>query len=245
MGVIYCLTSPCGKQYIGQTRRLFTKRLREHAKMQKGCVALNAAIKMYGFDAFKADILMEVDDSLLNDNEQQLIAAYNTLCPNGYNIRAGGSSNAQHCEESRERMRQSKVGSKNPNFGKPRSKEHCAAISFAKAGEKHHFHGKTLTLEHKLALSASHKDNDLPMYLVKVKARPEHYTSEGYAVVNHPVLPNKYFTSKKLSDSEKFALATSYLESAISNMDAVQRLNGDGSCDSSSHGLSYSPNPVQ
>ena len=62
------------------------------------------------------------------------------------------------------------------------------------------------------------------MYLVYIKSRPKYYQSSGYAVVNHPVLKNKYFTTNKLSDSDKMKQALIYL----SSMDAVQRLNGDG-----------------
>ena len=83
-------------------------------------------------------------------------------------------------------MRESKLGEKNHNFGKPRTEETKRAISDAKNGSKHHFYGKELSFEHKLALSKSH--TELPMYIVYVKARPEHYTSSWYSVVNHPVL---------------------------------------------------------
>ena len=226
MGVIYCLTSPSGKSYIGQTKRPIEKRLCEHSKMSTGCVALNNAIQKYGFNNFKAEILLIVNNEYLDMYEQHMINIYDSIYPNGYNIRTGGAYKSKHCAESCERMRQSKLGDNNPNFGKPRSDEANLAISNSKSGDKHHFFGKELTLEHKLHLSASHKkDSPLPMYMVKVKSRPEHYTSDGYAIVNHPTLSTKYFTSKKLTDAEKFALANNYLN----NMDAVQRLNGDGS----------------
>lgn len=226
MGVIYCLTSPSGKMYIGQTKRPIEKRIREHSKMATGCVALNNAIQSYGFQTFRVEILVQVNEKHLDMYESLFIERFDTICPNGYNIRSGGVKKSRHCPESCEKMRQSKLGVKNPNFGKPRSDEAKHAISKAKSGENHHFFGKSFTDEHKLRLSVSHKkDSTLPMYMVKVKARPEHYTSDGYAILNHPTLPTKYFTSKKLTDTEKFALATQYL----SSMDAVQRLNGDGS----------------
>ena len=113
-------------------------------------------------------------------------------------------------------MRNAKLGDKNHNFGKPRTDETKLAISNAKSGEKHHFYNKELSVEHKLALSKAHKKShvDLPMYIVYVKERPSHYISSGYSVVNHPVLKNKYFTSKKLSDEEKLNKAYEYLNSA-------------------------------
>jgi group I intron endonuclease len=228
MGVIYCLESPNGKYYIGQTKRLIKKRIREHSIAKGGCLALNNAIHKYGFNLFKIEILLEVNDELLDFYEVKFIDSYDSMYPNGYNIRSGGNTNSKHCEESRERIRKSKLGDKNPNFGKPRSENTKLSISEAKSGEKHHFYGKNLSESHKLKLSASHKsDITLEMYLVRVKERPGHYTSSGYAIINHPYLKNKYFTSKKITDAEKLNLAKEYLKNG--NMDAVQRLNVDGS----------------
>ena len=108
-------------------------------------------------------------------------------------------------------MRQSKLGSKNHNFGKPRSDETKEKIRISKLGENHHFFGKELSYEHKLNLSKAHKTIDLPMYLVYLKERPIVYQAEGYAITNHPKGKNKYFTSKKLSLIEKYQLAINYL----------------------------------
>tara|TARA_R100001163_G_C5051642_1_gene188435 strand:+ start:736 stop:1233 length:498 start_codon:yes stop_codon:yes gene_type:complete len=154
------------------------------------------------------------DEDELDNMEIKYIAEMNTLYPNGYNIRTGGKR-GKHCEESREKMRLAKLGDKNHNFGKPRDESTRIKISLAKKGEKHHFYGKNLSYEHKLNLSKVRKKNDdLPIYIVKVKARPEHYCSSGYAVLNHPNLKNKYFTSKKLTDKEKFKKAMEYRNSS-------------------------------
>ncbi len=228
MGYIYCLTSPSGKKYIGQTRRSVEKRVLEHAALSGTCVILEHAIRKYGIESFTVEVLAETDDNELNTYEIKFIEQYNTIEPNGYNIRAGGS-NGKHSDASKQRMRESKLGEKNHNFGKPRTVETCAKISDAKSGIKHHFYGKQLCYEHKLALSKSHKTDNLPMYLVHINERPKMYQGEGYAVINHPTLKTKYFTSKKLTLEEKLELATKYLESC--DMDAVQRLNGDGLLD--------------
>ena len=58
------------------------------------------------------------------------------------------------------------------------------------------------------------------------KSRPEFYQSSGYVFINHPNLKTKYFTSKKFTDKEKYNMALEYLNSY--NMNAVQRLNGNG-----------------
>jgi len=184
MGVVYCLTSPSGKKYIGQTFRNPTKRFVEHVS-RADCIIIHNAIKKYGVENFEKDILFTSDDpDILNIMEKKFILDMNTLYPN---IRTGGSKGSKHCQESREKMRISKLGDKNHNYGKPRTPEAKKNISLSKKGEKHHFYGKQLSMEHKLNLSKSQKkDNDLPMYLVKIKARPEHYCSSGYAIANHP-----------------------------------------------------------
>jgi hypothetical protein len=48
--------------------------------------------------------------------------------------------------------------------------------------------------------------------MVYVKERPELWQSSGYAIVNHPTLKNKYFTSKKLTDKDKYDMAMLYLK---------------------------------
>ena len=50
------------------------------------------------------------------------------------------------------------------------------------------------------------------MYMVYVKERPETWQGSGYAIVNHPTLKNKYFTTKKLTDKEKYDMAIAYLQ---------------------------------
>ena len=47
--------------------------------------------------------------------------------------------------------------------------------------------------------------------MVYVKERPAQYQTSGYAIVNHPKKPTKYFTSKKCSEKEKYELALAYL----------------------------------
>ncbi len=225
MGYIYCITSPSGKSYVGQTKRSVERRFIEHCKCFGSCILLENAIKKYSKEQMKCSTLIEIDDNQLDEYESKYIESLNTLEPNGYNVRTGGGV-SKHSDESKERMRLSKMGELNHNYGKPRSDSAKLAISIAKSGEKHHFYGKTFSDDHKLKLAQSHRKShsELPMYMVYVKERPDQYTSSGYAIVNHQSLKNKYFTSKRLSEDEKFKLALEYLNS----MDAVQRLNGSG-----------------
>ncbi len=215
MGFIYMITSPSGKSYIGQTTRSVDQRIEEHFKCLNSCIILENAIRKYGKEFMRVETLVEVNDDMLDFYEIKFIEGYGTLEPNGYNVRSGGSG-GMFSEQSRGRMREAKLGEKNFNYGKPRTEEAKKAISIAKSGEHHHFYGKQFTLEHKKQLAIAHRKShtELPMYVTCVKSRPEQYTSSGYAVTNHPMLANKYFTSKKLSDDEKLERAMKYLASA-------------------------------
>lgn len=220
-----------GKCYIGQAK-CYTIRGYKHGYMRRweqhqkaairedgGCWLLEAAIRKYGAENFGIMLLCKCDLDELDIYEKFYIKTLETLSPNGYNIRTGGK-NGEHCDESRERMRHKKLGPLNHNYGKPRSEETKKKISEAKKGPKHHFYGKTLSKKHKLNLSKSHKKNDpdLPMYMIYIKARPEHYSSSGYAILNHPSGIKKYFTSKKLTDDEKYDLAFNFLQKLNKNL---------------------------
>lgn len=88
------LTSPNNKRYIGQTRRMFDKRFREHvhnAELGK-CTALSAAIRKYGAEAFTKEILYECPVIDLNDAEIMSIDLYSTMYPKGYNLQIGGTT---------------------------------------------------------------------------------------------------------------------------------------------------------
>jgi group I intron endonuclease len=92
---IYCIykhTTPSGKAYIGLTKN-FKERCYQH-KHKRGynaCPALSAAIDKYGWDNIKHEILISnltLDQA--NRYEEFYIKEYDTLFPNGYNIREGG-----------------------------------------------------------------------------------------------------------------------------------------------------------
>lgn len=96
MGLIYMLTFPSKKSYIGQTVTSFEERFYSHVKAAKqnkgGCHCVNAAIRKYGVDNIKKEILLEIDNDQLNHYEELFIDTYRTLVPHGYNIQKGGVS---------------------------------------------------------------------------------------------------------------------------------------------------------
>ena len=103
-GIIYCYTSPSGKKYIGQTTR-GDKRKLEHIRNSKNVNSYNynckfyTALRKYGFDSFKYEVLYTVID----DDEEKVMWQLNKLeCyyiglndsfRNGYNQSIGGDTN--------------------------------------------------------------------------------------------------------------------------------------------------------
>ena len=89
-GIIYKISSPSGKVYVGQTVRSFEKRVQEHKRDSSGCTALKSAIDKYK-DQMKYEIIEEnVPQEQLDEREIYWIKELNSLAPNGYNLNTGG-----------------------------------------------------------------------------------------------------------------------------------------------------------
>lgn len=102
IGIIYKYTSPSGKAYIGQTYQEEFKRKNDHrydATYENGTsynYPFYKAIRKYGFDAFKYEVLITIEEENLEDlrirlNELEIyyIGKYDTY-NNGYNLTIGG-----------------------------------------------------------------------------------------------------------------------------------------------------------
>lgn len=82
-----------GKSYIGQTIKSLSYRWSQHCRNRRGCSALRDAIKKYGKENFTIEeIGGATNQTELNYQEWFLINKYNTLAPNGYNLKSGGGS---------------------------------------------------------------------------------------------------------------------------------------------------------
>lgn len=91
-GVIYCMTSPSGKRYVGQSwnfkHRKYYYKNPELCKRQR---KLYYALKKYGFENFDIELLDYCfNQEQMDDSEIYWIKYYDVI-KNGYNIREGGS----------------------------------------------------------------------------------------------------------------------------------------------------------
>ena len=162
-GIIYKVTSPSGKIYIGQTTKTLEGRKKTHFKSalhsnQKdhNCKFHNA-IRKYT-DLLVWEILHQDIKSYdeLNNLEIKTIQEYNAI-DNGYNCTEGGLNGAKS-EETKEKMR----GSNNHNFGRMFSEKTIAKMSTAaidrfKNPKNHPFYGRSHSEKTKFLLSESSK----------------------------------------------------------------------------------------
>ena len=98
-GIVYRYICPNGKSYIGQTTKTLKERAKGNGSGYIRCKVFYKAILKYGWSNFKVEILSEyhlndLDELIkhLNEDERKYIQQYNSLIPNGYNIRIGGDS---------------------------------------------------------------------------------------------------------------------------------------------------------
>jgi len=150
-----------GKRYIGQTVRSLSSRWSSHKSGRSRCLAIKSAIDKYGAENFTVESIFNAESlEELNKKEEEFINNFNTLAPNGYNLKTGGSA-PKFSEESKEKMSASRKkykqseetikkqaaarsGSRNVNFGKKFSAEHRRKLSISHLGNKSALKAKVL-----------------------------------------------------------------------------------------------------
>lgn len=106
MGYIYLITNQITKkQYVGQTiREDIDRRWADHRNLRGIGRYLSSAYKRYGIENFKFQIICICFDEACNQLEEDYIKKFNTLAPNGYNLREGGMNSKQHPDSIKLRM---------------------------------------------------------------------------------------------------------------------------------------------
>ena len=130
MGVIYKITSPTGKLYVGQTRNLKRRISDYRFKIKRYDTILFNSIKKYGWEAHIMEILEDnVPDQELSERERIWIKKLNTYRyenQTGMNMTIGGEGHSgswMHDVERRNKQSERLKGSGNPFFGKTHSDE--------------------------------------------------------------------------------------------------------------------------
>ena len=146
-GVIYCIESPSGKKYVGQTvefeRRMYVHKLTAEINARK---PLHRAIKKYGWENINVSILNHCSEQALDDVEIFWIAQLETDSSKGYNLTSGGgkgTSGHKHSPETKQKM-------SNLGIGRTHSAETKQKLADLNVGKK-------LSEETKLKMSKSHR----------------------------------------------------------------------------------------
>jgi group I intron endonuclease len=218
MGIIYLITFPNKKIYIGQTRQELNKRIKQHINCSKDTLISRAFSKYKDYDV---KILIETCNETLDDEEIKYINLYDTLSPNGYNLRSGGQQGYRFTQEVKQKCSNSQRKHdkslpmyiykvvKSPEGYKCRPPD---------GRQEKYFTSIQLSDEIKLSLAKEYLVGEvtylqdkytLPKYISKV-VRPGR---SGYRVT----IPGKcrYFSSGKLSDEDKLKKAIEYLKLTI------------------------------
>ena len=158
LGIIYMGTSPSGKKYIGQHNSPhFKSRLRSHLSgfrkflvnienqnnpessttqnyfwKSSGCPALYNAFAKYSPKSFEWEILeSNIPFDKLSEKEDQYIIKYNTMAPNGYNLKLNDSytNHKMYSQETLDKMSKSQIISRTEHLEKYReNKEQLAGL---------------------------------------------------------------------------------------------------------------------
>jgi group I intron endonuclease len=135
-----------GKVYIGQTIRTLKKRFKQHCEPGSAKTsAIGRAIQKYGKNNFSIEQITTdkpiVTQEELNAAERYFVWFYNSMVPNGYNLKEGGGSSGRPSHESRLKMSLARKGrfsgNKSPTWGKRFSLSYRKQLSEAHLGIGH------------------------------------------------------------------------------------------------------------
>lgn len=149
MGIVYKLTFPSGKSYIGVTTETLERRVKRHISYARAGkrYAISSAIRKYGEKSFSSEEIARSDDkSILLTMEVQEIIRHNTQIPYGYNMTGGGEGSNNYSPSVETRVAIAKALK-----GRKLSEMHRRAISSAQAG-------KTIPPETRKKMSEAHKN---------------------------------------------------------------------------------------
>lgn len=115
--IVYCYTNSVnGKKYVGVTGQGSISARAKGTDKYVGSKHINAAIKKYGWDAFKKEVFFYgCTREEAEEIEKDLIAYYDLTDPQkGYNIQKGGLSAGGLSEAGRQRLVESNTGGNSP-----------------------------------------------------------------------------------------------------------------------------------
>jgi len=204
---IYCITnSTNGMKYIGATYRKVEQRFGQHISdalnnRGNGCTSLKNAMREFGEKSFDVETLLVCNEEQVDLYEDKFINLYNTLHPNGYNLKTGGRSGCKLLEETKNQIAES-------NRGKFVGVETRVLIGSTSKYRNMSDDNKQ-RLKDALALLGL---ENLPMYIV-LSVDKRYNRNVDKMQVRVPNKKNKQFSIKDMPLNEKIKLAIEYKNS--------------------------------
>lgn len=155
MGYIYLITNKVnGKRYVGQTVCADIEARWCHHRRNDNTIGryLKHAYTKHGIENFRFQVICVCFDEDADRFEAEYIKKFNTLVPNGYNLKEGGRTSKQHPETIR-KMSESLKGRKMPPLTDAQRKQRSERIR----GEKHPHFGKKMSEEQKRKIGETRK----------------------------------------------------------------------------------------
>ena len=156
---VYKHTSPSGKVYIGITCQELRRRFM-NGRGYKQCPRIANAIKKYGWDNFKHEILFEgLTKEEAEKKEIELIQKYKSNDKRfGYNIDNGGNTSGTHSEATKRKISEGNKGRIVTEETKAKWRRTFMANGSGK-GEKNYWYGKTIPESVRKKVSETNKGN--------------------------------------------------------------------------------------
>ena len=208
-GQIYLIKNKTnGKSYVGQamcftgynnarwgTFGRWKSHIREATKSnQDHCVLLNNAIRKYGEKNFEVSTLIKCNNDELDENEIKFIEEYNSVSPNGYNLKKGGYSSKNNDET----ILKMKIA----HSGKNHSEKTKEKIGKNQIGNRRNVKKRLYE-----------EDNNLPKY---IRASRRDGIVKGYSISAFPIgINEKNYLKDIIFSIAKYGTKEKALESAI------------------------------
>ena len=135
---------------------------------QDHCILLNNAIRKYGENNFEVKTLIKCSNNELDEYEIKFIEEYNSVTPDGYNLKSGGYSSKNN-EETILKMKQA-------HCGKEHSEEVKNKIGKSQIGNRRTVKKRT-----------HEEDNNLPKYICAIRRNED---LKGYGIRCFPIGTN-------------------------------------------------------
>ena len=166
MGVVYQARNKFdGKCYVGKTTESLEKRKSRHKynmKRKSKCY-FHRALHKYGFDAFEWKVLMMEDNETdLNESEIACIKILKTKVPNGYNLTNGGDGTSGY-HHSKTTLKKMGDGNRNKLISNKQREQARIAITAYYENRPGPMTGKKHSKQSRSKMKVSHKGQPGPM----------------------------------------------------------------------------------